>query len=150
MTADYLKGLKEIKVPEIRRPWNNYIEIIGARENNLKGVSVKIPLHIMTVVSGVSGSGKSSLVSSILYPALSRKLNGAGDKPGKHDLMQGDTHLLDRVEFVDQNPIGKSSRSNPVTYLKAFDEIRKLYAAHSASKAAGFKEIGRASCRERV
>ncbi len=139
LTADYLNGRKEIKIPEIRRPWNNFIEILGARENNLKQVNVKIPLHIMTVICGVSGSGKSSLVSSILYPALSRKLHGSGEKPGKHDLLQGDIHLLNRVEFVDQNPIGKSSRSNPVTYLKAFDEIRKLFAAHSASKAAGFK-----------
>lgn len=139
LTADYLNGKKEIALPALRRPWNNYIEIVGARENNLKGVSVKIPLHIMTVISGVSGSGKSSLVSSILYPVLAKMLNGSGDKPGKHDLIRGDTHLLDRVEFVDQNPIGKSSRSNPVTYLKAFDEIRKLFANHSASKAAGFK-----------
>lgn len=139
LTADYLKGEKEIMIPAFRRPWNNYIEIIGAKENNLKGFNVKIPLHIMTVISGVSGSGKSSLVSSILYPGLSKILNGTGDKPGKHDLIQGDIHLLDRVEFVDQNPIGKSSRSNPVTYLKAFDEIRKLYASLSASKAAGFK-----------
>lgn len=139
LTADYLNGKKEIALPAIRRPWNNYIEILGARENNLKGVNVKIPLHIMSVISGVSGSGKSSLVSSILFPALSKMLLGSGEKPGKHDLIRGDTHILDRVEFVDQNPIGKSSRSNPVTYLKAFDDIRKLFASHSASKAAGFK-----------
>ncbi len=139
LTADYLNGIKEIKIPNERRPWNNFLEIIGARENNLKNINVKIPLHIITVITGVSGSGKSSLVSSILFPALSKLLNGTGGKPGKHDLLRGDTHLLDRVEFVDQNPIGKSSRSNPVTYLKAFDEIRKLFANHSASKAAGFK-----------
>lgn len=139
LTADYLNGVREISVPGNRRSWNNYLEIIGARENNLRGISVKIPLHVMTVISGVSGSGKSSLVSSILFPALAKLLNGAGEKPGKHDLLRGDTHLLDRVEFVDQNPIGKSSRSNPVTYLKAFDDIRKLFASQSSSKAAGFK-----------
>ncbi len=96
-------------------------------------------MNVFTVVTGVSGSGKSSLISSILYPAVNKKLNGAGEKPGKHDLLTGDLHLLDRVEFVDQNPIGKSSRSNPVTYLKAFDEIRKLYADQQASKINGYK-----------
>ena len=110
-----------------------------ARENNLKGIDVKFPLNIFTVITGVSGSGKSSLVSSILFPALNKQLNGSGDKPGKHDLLGGDLHLLDRVEYVDQNPIGKSSRSNPVTYLKAFDEIRKLYAAQQASTINGYK-----------
>ena len=139
LTARYLNGEEQIRIPEVRRPWSNYIALKGARENNLKGIDVRFPLNILTVVTGVSGSGKSSLVSSILYPALNKLLHGAGDKPGKHDLLNGDLHLLKRVEFVDQNPIGKSSRSNPVTYLKAFDEIRKLFASQQASKINGFK-----------
>ncbi|MCP4309900.1 MAG: excinuclease ABC subunit UvrA [Bacteroidetes bacterium] len=139
LTARYMNGLMEIPVPAVRRKWSNYLKITGARENNLLGVDVKFPLNVFTVVTGVSGSGKSSLISSILYPALNKKINGAGEKPGKHDLLEGDLHLIDRVEFVDQNPIGKSSRSNPVTYLKAFDEIRKLFAAQQASKINGLK-----------
>jgi len=139
LTARYMNKLDEIPVPGTRRKWSNYVELLGARENNLSGIDVKFPLNILTVVTGVSGSGKSSLVSSILYPALNKRLNGTGEKPGKHDLLTGDLHLVDRVEFVDQNPIGKSSRSNPVTYLKAFDEIRKLFAAQQASKINGYK-----------
>ena len=139
LTARYLNGLDQIPVPTSRRKWSNYLKVTGARENNLKGIDVKFPLNVFTVVTGVSGSGKSSLVSSILYPALQRKLNGSGEKPGKHDLIEGDLHLLDRVEFVDQNPIGRSSRSNPVTYLKAFDEIRKLFADQQASRINGYK-----------
>jgi len=138
LTARYLNGLANIPVPTSRRRWSNYLRIIGARENNLASVDVKFPLNVFTVVTGVSGSGKSTLVSSILYPALNKKINGSGEKPGKHDLLEGDLHLIDRVEFVNQNPIGKSSRSNPVTYLKAFDEIRKLFAAQQASKINGF------------
>ncbi len=139
LTARYMNGLDKIAIPEQRRKWNNYLEIKGARENNLSGIDVKFPLNIFTVITGVSGSGKSSLVSAILFPALNKKLHGSGDKPGKHDLLSGDLHLLDRVEYVDQNPIGRSSRSNPVTYLKAFDEIRKLYAAQQASKINSYK-----------
>ncbi len=139
LTARYMNGLEKISVPSTRRKWSNFVELTGARENNLVGCDVKFPLNVLTVVTGVSGSGKSSLVSSILYPAINRRLHGTGEKPGKHDLLSGDLHLLDRVEFVDQNPIGKSSRSNPVTYLKAFDEIRKLFAARQASKINGFK-----------
>jgi len=139
LTARYMNGLDRIPVPKTRRKWNNYLEIKGARENNLTGIDVRIPLHVFTVVTGVSGSGKSSLISSILYPAVNKKLHGSGEKPGKHLELSGDLHLLDRVEFVDQNPIGKSSRSNPVTYLKAFDEIRKLYASQQASKINGYK-----------
>lgn len=139
LTARYLNGLDAITVPKQRRKWSNYLEIKGARENNLHGFDVKFPLNIFTVVTGVSGSGKSSLVSSILFPALNKQLNGSGEKPGRHDLLLGDLHLLDRVEYVDQHPIGKSSRSNPVTYLKAFDEIRKLFAAQQASKINGYK-----------
>lgn len=139
LTADYLKGRKFIQLPGVRRKWNNYLEIVGARENNLKAISVKIPLQVMTVICGVSGSGKSTLVKNILFPSLSRKLAGSGEKPGKHDLFRGDIHLLDHVEFVDQNPIGKSSRSNPVTYLKAYDEIRKLFASQQSARQQNFK-----------
>jgi len=134
-----MNGLDKIPVPVSRRKWSNFIELKGARENNLKGIDVKFPLNVFTVVTGVSGSGKSSLVSSILFPALNKLLKGSGEKPGKHDLLAGDLHLLGRIEFIDQNPIGKSSRSNPVTYLKAFDEIRKLFASQQASKINGYK-----------
>lgn len=137
LTADYLTGREKIEIPAYRRKWNNYIEIVGARENNLKNMRVKFPLNTITVVTGVSGSGKSSLVSRILYPALTKLLGGYGERTGYHDALLGDTHLITAVEFVDQNPIGKSSRSNPVTYLKAFDEIRKLYADQQAAKYQG-------------
>ena len=139
LTARFLNGEDKIHVPTSRRTWNNYIKISGARENNLKGIDIAFPLNILAVITGVSGSGKSSLVSGILYPALQKHLNGSGEKPGKYDLLGGDLHLIDRTEFVDQNPIGKSSRSNPVTYLKAFDEIRKLFSVQQASKIHGFK-----------
>ncbi|HER08599.1 MAG TPA: excinuclease ABC subunit A [Bacteroides sp.] len=139
LTARYLNGLDSIPVPVTRRKWTNYIQVIGARENNLKGFDIRFPLNVLTVVTGVSGSGKSSLVSSILYPALNKQLQGAGEKPGKHDLIGGDIHLVQRTELVDQNPIGRSSRSNPVTYLKAYDEIRTLFASQQASKINGFK-----------
>lgn len=138
LTADYLTGREKIELPSYRRKWNNYIEIIGARENNLKNLKVKFPLNTITVVTGVSGSGKSSLVSKILYPALTKLLGGYGERTGQHDAILGDTQLLTAIEFVDQNPIGKSSRSNPVTYLKAYDEIRKLYADQQAAKYQGF------------
>jgi excinuclease ABC subunit A len=139
MTAMYLTGQEMIRISGKRRKWHNYIELLGARENNLKGIDVKFPLNIMTVVTGVSGSGKSSLVTSIFYPALLKKFQGHGEKPGDHDLVRGDIQMLDGVEMVDQHPIGKSSRSNPVTYLKAFDEIRKLYADQQASVVQGYK-----------
>jgi excinuclease ABC subunit A len=138
LTARYLRGDARIEVPAFRRKWNNYVEISGARENNLKNISVRIPLHVMTVITGVSGSGKSSLVKSILFPALNKLINGAGDKSGQFNGITGDIHLIHGIEFVDQNPIGKSSRSNPVTYIKAFDEIRKLYAGQQLSKQNGF------------
>ena len=139
MTARYLTGQEMISISEKRRKWHNYIELLGARENNLKSIDVKFPLNIMTVVTGVSGSGKSSLVTSILYQALRKKFQGHGEKPGDHDLVRGDIQMLDGIEMVDQHPIGKSSRSNPVTYLKAFDEIRRLYADQQASVVQGFK-----------
>ena len=125
-------------IPAFRRPWNNYIEIQGATENNLKNLTVHFPLNVMTVVTGVSGSGKSSLVSKVLYPALKKHYGGIADRTGDFGCLRGSLHLLHNVEFVDQNPLTKSSRSNPVTYLKAFDEIRKLYAEQQLSKQLGF------------
>ncbi|MBN1767797.1 MAG: excinuclease ABC subunit UvrA [Prolixibacteraceae bacterium] len=139
LTAAYLNQRALIPVPKIRRKWNNYIELFGARENNLQNIDVKIPLNIMTVVSGVSGSGKSSLVKQVLYPALAKRFGQYGEQTGKHDQLSGDIHLLHAIEFVDQNPIGKSSRSNPVTYIKAYDEIRALFSRQQAAKVLGLK-----------
>ncbi|MBC5775901.1 excinuclease ABC subunit UvrA [Pontibacter sp. KCTC 32443] len=138
-TARYLSGRMEVPVPTQRRKWRNAIEIIGARENNLKNLSVKVPLDVMTVVTGVSGSGKSTLIKKILAPAM-QKLHGAtSEATGKFDKLAGDYNKIKHVEFVDQNPIGKSSRSNPVTYVKAYDAIRTLYADQPLAKARGFK-----------
>lgn len=139
LTAKYISGEMAIPVPKIRKKWNNYIEIIGARENNLKGLNIKFPLNIISVITGVSGSGKSSLIKTILYPALRKHYGGYSDKSGHFDAIKGDLHLIKNIEFVDQNPIGKSSRSNPVTYLKAYDEIRKLFSEQKASQYSGFK-----------
>ena len=127
-TLKYLTGAEQIAVPTSRRPWNNYIELKGARANNLKGVDVRIPLNVMTVVTGVSGSGKSTLVRDVFYRAMKRHFDEPCDRPGEFISLGGDLSLVKGVEFVDQNPIGKSSRSNPVTYVKAYDEIRKLMA----------------------
>jgi excinuclease ABC subunit A len=137
LTGRYLTGKEKIEIPQIRRKWNNFIEISGARENNLKNLHVKFPLNTISVVTGVSGSGKSSLVTRILFPALNKYLGGYGERTGDHDSLSGDIHLLSGVEFVDQNPIGKSSRSNPVTYLKAYDEIRKLFSEQQLAKLQG-------------
>ncbi len=137
-TVRYLLGEDEIPVPQLRRPWNNYIEIKGARENNLKGVNTRFPLNVMTVVTGVSGSGKSTLVRDIFYRALKRELDECSDRPGEFLSIGGDLRNLNNVEFVDQNPIGKSSRSNPVTYIKAYDEIRKLWADQTLAKQMGY------------
>lgn len=139
LTAGYLSGRLSVPVPKVRRKWNSFIEIKGARENNLKSIDVKFPLHTITAVTGVSGSGKSSLVSEILFKSLSNRLNGYSYKPGQFREIGGDVSGLTGIELVDQNPIGKSSRSNPVTYLKAFDEIRKLYSELQASVQSNFK-----------
>jgi excinuclease ABC subunit A len=125
-------------IPPYRRKWNNYIEVIGATENNLKNINVRFPLNVMTVVSGVSGSGKSSLITKVLYPALKKHYGGIAERTGDFGSLRGSMHLIHNVEFVDQNPLTKSSRSNPVTYLKAYDEIRKLYAEQQLSKQLGF------------
>ncbi|WP_460585017.1 excinuclease ABC subunit UvrA [Hymenobacter arcticus] len=139
-TGKYLSGQLEVAVPAVRRPWRNALELTGARENNLKNVSVKIPLGVMTVVTGVSGSGKSTLIRRILAPALMKMLGGgAGETTGKFDRLLGVNGQVTHVEFVDQNPIGKSSRSNPVTYVKAYDTIRSLFSEQPLAKARGYK-----------
>ena len=143
LTADYLVRRREIECPASVRGWSNSIVLRGARENNLQNVDVRVPLGVMTCITGVSGSGKSSLAKGILYPALRRHLFDTGLKPGDFDSLEGDVAMLSSVEIVDQNPIGKSSRSNPVTYLKAYDEIRKLFAdqpqaVHTGLSAASF------------
>ena len=134
LTSEYLNGNKKIKIPKKRQVSRNYIEIIGAREQNLKNIDVKIPLNALTVVSGISGSGKTSLVKKILYPALLRHFDIYSDKPGAFSEIKGDLKKLNKVEFIDQNPIGRSSRSNPITYIKAYDEIRALFASLNISK----------------
>ena len=137
-TIKYLSGEDTIPVPKSRRPWNMAIEVRGARMNNLKGIDVKFPLNVLNVVTGVSGSGKSSLVKGILYPALKRHLNEVADSPGEYLGLEGDWKQIHHVEFIDQNPIGKSTRSNPATYVKAYDEIRKVFADQPLSKQMGF------------
>ena len=137
-TVRYLLGEDTIPTPAHRRPWNNYIEVKGARENNLKGIDVKFPLNVMTVVTGVSGSGKSTLVRDIFYRALKRELDECSERPGEFAAITGSIRDLRDVEFIDQNPIGKSSRSNPATYLKVYDDIRKLYADQPLAKQMGY------------
>jgi excinuclease ABC subunit A len=139
LTAAYLSGERGIPVPQRRRHAKDFIEVVGARENNLRNINVRFPLHTMTVVTGVSGSGKSSLVRDVLHPALLRNFGGLGERTGKHDLLGGDLNLIQGVEMVDQNPIGRSSRSNPATYVKAYDDIRALYAALPLAKMRGYK-----------
>lgn len=140
LTGKYLSGKQTIAVPTMRRKWRDAVTVTGARENNLKGISVSFPLNTFTVVTGVSGSGKTSLVKRILYPALQKAIGQySGEQTGVYDGITGDIHQVESVELVDQNPIGRSSRSNPVTYVKAWDEIRALYASQPAAKAAGLK-----------
>ncbi|WP_460681007.1 excinuclease ABC subunit UvrA [Mucilaginibacter koreensis] len=140
LTGRYLSGKEEIAVPTQHRKWNDYVLIKGARENNLKNIDVKFPLGVFTVVTGVSGSGKTSLVKRILQPALQKALgNYSGEITGQYDAIEGDMAKVEQVEMVDQNPIGRSSRSNPVTYVKAWDEVRNLFAAQPAAKAGGLK-----------
>lgn len=137
-TVRYLLGEEHIPTPISHRPWNNYIEIKGARENNLKGIDVKFPLNVMTVVTGVSGSGKSTLIRDVFYRALKREYSEASERPGEFVSLEGDIKMISNIEFVDQNPIGKSSRSNPVTYVKAYDEIRKLFAEQPLARQMGY------------
>lgn len=139
LTAQYLSGLMQIPLPRVRRKWNNYIEVVGASENNLKNIDVKFPLNVMTVVTGVSGSGKSTLVRGILFPALRKLTGGHADRSGSFGELRGELNRIKAVEMIDQNPIGRSSRSNPVTYVKAFDEIRQLLADCKTAKLRGYK-----------
>jgi len=134
LTAKYLNGQLQIEVPKKRRTSKSSVEVIGARENNLKNIDVTFPLNMLTVITGVSGSGKSTLVKKILYPALLKKLTGFSDKAGQFTELKGNFSTIENVEFVDQNPIGRSSRSNPVTYIKAYDDIRALFASQKLSK----------------
>ena len=138
LTADYLTHRLRIERPAKPRRWRNSILVKGARENNLKNIDVRIPLGVMTCVTGVSGSGKSSLVKTILYPALNRYFNQTGQVTSNFDGLAGDLKMIKGVEMVDQNPIGRSSRSNPVTYIKAYDEIRRLFSEQPAAKVAGY------------
>jgi len=138
LTAQYLNGDLNIDIPK-KRTWTDALQIKGARQHNLKNIDVKIPLNVLTVVSGISGSGKSTLIKNIFYPALVKALGGYGPKTGQFDCLTGSIKNISAVEFIDQNPIGKSSRSNPVTYIKAFDEIRNLYASQTLSKTRGYK-----------
>lgn len=139
LTAKYLNKALEIEVPSKRRSSKNYIQIIGGRENNLKNITATFPLNGLTVVTGVSGSGKSTLVKKILYPSMQKKLIGYGEKIGQHTSIQGSFDQLKHVEFIDQNPIGRSSRSNPVTYIKAYDDIRSLLSSQKISKIRNYK-----------
>lgn len=139
LTAKYLNGEMEIEVPKKRRTSKNKVSITGARQNNLKNIDVTFPLNVFTAVTGVSGSGKSTLVKKILYPALMRQIGGYGEKPGQFSEIKGDFGTIKSIEFIDQNPIGRSSRSNPVTYIKAYDDIRNLYASQKLSDIRGYK-----------
>lgn len=138
-TADYLSGKEKIAVPQRRRKWKDSVIVTGARENNLKNLKVKFPLGALTVITGISGSGKSTLVKKILYPALGRMSGSVAETPGKYDKIDGDVLKITQVEYVDQNPIGKSSRSNPISYVKAYDTIRQLYSDQPLSVQRGYK-----------
>ena len=140
-TLRYLRGEEQIPVPSSRRPWNNRLIVRGAMANNLKDIDVTIPLNVLTVVTGVSGSGKSSLVSGILWPALKRHFDEVAPRPGQHKALEGDVEMIQRVEFVDQHPIGTSTRSNPVTYIGAYDDIRRLMAQQPLARRLGFTPV---------
>jgi excinuclease ABC subunit A len=139
LTAKYLNGIEKINVPQFRKPSKQKITLKGVTENNLQNIDVDFPLNVLTVITGVSGSGKTTLIKRVLFPALVRHIMGYGDISNNFNKITGDLHSLDAVEFVDQNPIGKSSRSNPVTYIKAYDEIRLLYSELPLSKMRGYK-----------
>ncbi|OXA76157.1 excinuclease ABC subunit A [Flavobacterium aquidurense] len=139
LTAKYLNGDLEIAVPKKRRKFKNHIDIVGARENNLKNINVTFPLDVLTVITGVSGSGKSTLIKKILFPAMQKKLENAAEKAGQFTEIKGSFSQIKHIEYVDQNPIGRSSRSNPVTYIKAYDDIRDLYAKEKLSKIRGYQ-----------
>ena len=139
LTAKYLNGDLEISVPKKRRSFKNFIEIKGARENNLQNIDVIFPLDVLTVITGVSGSGKSTLIKKILFPAMQKKLDNAGEKAGQFTEISGSFSQIKQIEYVDQNPIGRSSRSNPVTYIKTYDDIRELYAKEKLSKIRGYQ-----------
>lgn len=139
LTARYLTGKQEIETPAKRRAWKHALRLKGVRENNLKGFDVEVPINVLTVVTGVSGSGKTSLVKSILYPSMKKIFGGYGEQTGRFDRLEGDIKEIGQVEFIDQNPIGRSSRSNPVTYVKAYDEIRNLFSGQQLSKLRGYK-----------
>ena len=139
LTAQYLNGKMQIEVPKKRRKFKNHIEVIGARENNLKNINVTFPLECLTVITGVSGSGKSTLVKKILFPAIQKKLEGVGEKAGQFTELAGSYSHVKHIEYVDQNPIGRSSRSNPVTYIKAYDDIRDLFSKQQLSKMRGYQ-----------
>ncbi|WP_149302949.1 excinuclease ABC subunit UvrA [Pareuzebyella sediminis] len=139
LTAAYLNGSREIEVPKQRRTSKNFVKLIGARENNLKNIDVTFPLNMLTVITGVSGSGKSTLVKKLLYPIILKEVGGYGEKAGQFSGVEGSYKSLKHVEFVDQNPIGRSSRSNPVTYIKAYDDIRNLFASQKLSKIRGYQ-----------
>ena len=147
LTAAYIRGMEHpdapdsrcLPVPDIRRKWRNYVEIVGAKEHNLKNITVKIPLQVLTLVTGVSGSGKSTLIKDILYPGLQKLLGAGSDRVGKHSRIDADLNRISEVIIVDQNPIGKSSRSNPAIYIKAYDDIRELFASQPLSKQRGYK-----------
>ena len=138
-TSRYLNNLETIPVPTTRRKWNQHIEIIGGRENNLKNINVKFPLNTITIITGVSGSGKSTLIKKLLYPALNKVLEGTNEETGKMEALNGNIKSVSHIEFVDQNPIGKSSRSNPVTYVKAYDAIRELFSIQPLAKQRSYK-----------
>ena len=137
LTGAYLRGDEKIEIPKTLRKWTESISVLGATENNLLNINVEFPLGVFTVVSGVSGSGKTTLIKKILFPALEKNITGISDRPGMHKGISGNINQIQQVEMIDQNPIGKSSRSNPVTYIKAWDGVRDLFSSQSLSNIRG-------------